>query len=58
MLRIKHGNRWLGISEKDPASRNASTKAIKLLDKIEKAYEKEDTDMMIRLIRARDSLWT
>jgi len=58
MLRIKHGNRWVGISEKDPASRNASTKAMKLLDKIEKAYEKEDTEMMIRLIKIRDSLWT
>jgi hypothetical protein len=58
MLRIKHGNRWIGISEKDPASRNASTKAMKLLDKIEKAYEKEDTEMMIRLIKIRDSLWT
>jgi hypothetical protein len=58
MLRNKHGNRWIGISEKDPASRNASTKAMKLLDKIEKAYEKEDTEMMIRLIKIRDSLWT
>ena len=58
MLRIKHGNRWIGISEKDPASRNASTKAMKLLDKIEKAYEKEDEQMMIRLIKIRDSLWT
>ena len=57
-LRIKHGDRWIGISEKDPASRNASTKAMKLLDKIEKAYEKEDTEMMIRLIKIRDSLWT
>ena len=57
-LRIKHGDRWIGVSEKDPAIRNASTKAMKLLDKIEKAYEKEDEQMMIRLIRARDSLWT
>jgi hypothetical protein len=57
-LRIKYGNRWIGISEKDPANRNASTKAMKLLDKIEKAYEKEDTEMMIRLIKIRDSLWT
>ena len=57
-LRIKHGNRWIGITEKDPASRNASTKAMKLLDKIEKAYKKEDEQMMIRLIKIRDSLWT
>jgi hypothetical protein len=58
MLRIKHGNRWIGVSEKDPASRKASTKAMKLLDKIERAYEAEDEAMMIRLIKARDSLWT
>ena len=57
-LRIKHGDRWIGVSEKDPAIRNASTKAMKLLDKIEKAYDKEDEQMMIRLIKIRDSLWT
>jgi hypothetical protein len=32
--------------------------AMALLDKIEKEYEKEDEEMMIRLIKARDSLWT
>ena len=35
-----------------------STKSHKLLQKIEAAYEKEDEAMMIRLIKARDSLWT
>jgi hypothetical protein len=33
-------------------------KALKLTTKIEAAYDKEDTEMMIRLIKARDSLWT
>ena len=33
-------------------------KALKLSQKIEAQYEKEDTEMMIRLIKARDSLWT
>ena len=58
MLRIKHGNSWIGKSEKDEDSRNASTKALELLDKIEKAYETEDEEMMIRLIKVRNSLWT
>ena len=58
MLRIKHGNSWIGKSEKDDATRKASTKALELLDKIEKAYELEDEEMMIRLIKVRNSLWT
>jgi len=57
-LRIKYGNGWIGISEKDADSRKASTKALKLTTKIEQAYEAEDEQMMIRLIKARDSLWT
>jgi hypothetical protein len=36
----------------------ASDKAHKLLQKIEAAYEKEDEEMMIRLIKIRQSLWT
>ena len=35
-----------------------SDKAHKLLQKIEAAYEKEDEDMMIRLIKVRHGLWT
>ena len=33
-------------------------KALKLTHKIEAQYEKEDTEMMIRLIKIRNSLWT
>jgi hypothetical protein len=33
-------------------------KAHNLLQKIEAAYDKEDEEMMIRLIKARQSLWT
>ena len=33
-------------------------KAHKLLQKIEAAYEKEDEEMMIRLIKVRHGLWT
>jgi hypothetical protein len=38
--------------------RKQGNKALKLSQKIEAAYDKEDTEMMIRLIKARDSLWT
>ena len=48
---------WSG-AEKDPVLKKQSDKAHKELRKIEAAYEKEDEAMMIRLIKARDSLWT
>ena len=57
-LRNKHGDTWLGMSAKAPDEIKTRDKAHKLLDKIEKAYDKEDTEMMIRLIKIRDSLWT
>jgi hypothetical protein len=41
-----------------PELKKLSDKSHKLLQKIETAYEKEDEAMMIRLIKARDSLWT
>ena len=44
-----HGNKKL---------KKAGDKAHKLLRKIEEAYEKEDEEMMIRLIKVRQSLWT
>lgn len=34
------------------------TQAADAIDKIEKTYEKEDTKMLIELIRLRDHLWT
>jgi hypothetical protein len=45
-------------SKNTPELKKLSDKAHKLLQKIEAAYEKEDEAMMIRLIKARDSLWT
>ena len=48
---------WMS-SDKTPELKKASNTAHKLLRKIEAAYEKEDEQMMIRLIKARDSLWT
>ena len=58
-MRVKYpGSFMSSLNSKDPADRKASDKAHKLLQKIEAAYEKEDEAMMIRLIKARDSLWT
>lgn len=58
-MRIKYpGKMFSSLNSKDPADRKASDKAHKLLQKIEAAYEKEDEQMMIRLIKIRDSLWT
>jgi hypothetical protein len=52
------GSFFSSLNSKDPEDRKASNKAHKLMNKIEAAYEKEDEAMMIRLIKARDSLWT
>lgn len=58
-MRVKYpGSMFSSLNSKDPVDRKASDKAHKLLTKIEKAYEKEDEEMMIRLIKIRESLWT
>jgi hypothetical protein len=56
--RIANGGRLSFSGDKDPVLKKASDKAHKLLQKIEAAYEKEDEEMMIRLIKIRQSLWT
>ena len=58
-MRVKYpGKMFASLNTKDKEDRKASDKAHKLLRKIEAAYEKEDEQMMIRLIRIRESLWT
>jgi hypothetical protein len=57
-LRSQFGDNWIGRSSKEPSDVVLRDEAMALLDKIEKEYEKEDEEMMIRLIKARDSLWT
>jgi hypothetical protein len=58
-MRIKYPGSFLSsLNSKDPEDRKASDKAHKLLQKIEAQYEKEDEQMMIRLIKIRQSLWT
>ena len=56
--RIANGGKLNWGQEKDPALKKASDKAHKLLQKIEADYEKEDEQMMIRLIKVRHGLWT
>jgi hypothetical protein len=57
--RAANGGRLSWSSSKDSAElRKMSDKAHKALRKIEASYEKEDEQMMIRLIKIRQSLWT
>jgi hypothetical protein len=58
LSRMANGGKMNWSSDKSPELRKASKLAHKELQKIEAAYEKEDTDMMIRLIKVRHGLWT
>jgi hypothetical protein len=58
LSRLSNGGKLNWGVDKTPELKKASKLAHKELQKIEKAYEKEDEAMMIRLIKARDSLWT
>jgi hypothetical protein len=57
LSRLANGGKLFGNKE-TPALKKASAKSLKELQKIEAAYEREDTAMMIRLIKIRDALWT
>jgi hypothetical protein len=56
--RVANGGKLSWNTPKDPVLKKAQNRAHKLLQKIEAAYEKEDEDMMIRLIKVRHGLWT
>jgi hypothetical protein len=56
--REANGGKLSFSTPKDPALRKTQDKAHKILQKIEKDYAKEDEEMMIRLIKIRESLWT
>jgi len=58
LSRLQNGGRLSWGADKTPALKKASKLALNELHKIEKAYEKEDEAMMIRLIKVRQSLWT
>lgn len=52
------GSMFASSAMMDDADKAASDKALTLMTEIEQAYEKEDEEMMIRLIRIRHALWT
>ncbi len=59
MSRMANGGRLSFDGGKDsPSLKKACNLAHKELQRIEKAYAKEDEAMMIRLIKIRESLWT
>jgi hypothetical protein len=55
---VANGGKLSWNTPKDPVLKKQSDKAHKLLQKIEADYEKEDEQMMIRLIKVRHGLWT
>lgn len=53
------GSLWLSLAaDKDPELKAQGEVAHKKLQEIEEAYNREDEEMMIRLIKVRESLWT
>jgi hypothetical protein len=56
--RIANGGKLSWGGDKSPELKKMSDRSHKLLQKIEAAYEKEDEEMMIRLIKVRHGLWT
>lgn len=55
--REQHPDEILPEDETDE-EREETRRCLDLLDKLEQQYEQEDEDMMIRLIKIRQSLWT
>ena len=59
--REKNGGGGMSLFDSDnetPAEKRETMKALKVSQKIEEQYNKEDEAMMIRLIKIRQSLWT
>lgn len=56
--RLANGGRLRFNGDKSPELAKMSKAAMKKLQKIEADYEKEDEQMMIRLIKVRQGLWT
>jgi hypothetical protein len=52
------GKDFLDFEDRTEQEREQSGRALDLSNKIEDKYNKEDEEMMIRLIRIRQSLWT
>jgi hypothetical protein len=60
LKRKEHGETGLSFMKesKNPETRALGDAALKKTSEIEQAYDAEDTEMMIRLIKVRDGLWT
>jgi len=56
--RLQNNGKLSFGKDKSPELKKAGDIALKELRKIEKAYEREDEAMLIRLIKIRQSLWT
>jgi hypothetical protein len=58
--RQEHGETGLSFMKEsaNPETRALGDAALKKSHEIEQAYDAEDTEMMIRLIKVRDGLWT
>jgi hypothetical protein len=56
--RIANGGKLSFGGDKSPELKEMSDRTHKLLQEIEEAYEKEEEEMMIRLIKVRHGLWT
>lgn len=60
LKREEHGETGLSFMKEsaNPATRELGDTALKKTREIEEAYEAEDEEMLIRLIKIRNSLWT
>lgn len=58
--RNRNGGDWLTLLNEDlpPTEEKLKMRLLKKCQQIEDAYDKEDTEMMCRLIKVRRSLWT
>ena len=56
--RIANDGKLSWNDDNSPELKEMSEKSHVILQEIETAYEKEDTEMLIRLIKVRDGLWT
>jgi len=56
--REDNSGNWLFSKERTKEEQKQVSKMMKEMSKLEEKYEKEDEEMMIRLIKIRQSLWT
>ncbi len=57
-MRRERGYYLLDMEDKTPEEAEMCRTALDKSQEIEAAYNKEDEEMMIRLIKIRESLWT